>query len=108
MNDSRTNRLLQARKEFHCQNNTASPLPSNPAPMRLTYMQGYMLRCIIVIFLLALLGFYGIANTTQWKKLKTWTTSQVGTNVFVEDAYQTYSQLDYSQMIHELATLLEK
>ena len=106
----RAERLQQARQVFAGNaKETGNPgKKDSERQSKATYMQFFCARFILTLFVVVCLGFYAIAAPKKFQTGKEWLEKQISSNAFVQDAYATYTEVDYRQMIEELASLVKQ
>ena len=71
------------------------------------YWANYLLRTFIVLFLLLAFYLFGICNPKGQKQIKDYVKSEFYRNASLTEAYQTYKDVDYEDMMKQLSTYVK-
>ena len=106
--DIRAKKLMQARACYHEQymNTKKRKGVSEEKTNTMGYLQTFLIRSIMVLFLLVCIGFWGMADSEKYTVQKEWLIEQINHNFFMEEAYAVYKEIPYTKIADELVALL--
>lgn len=107
-NNLRAQKLMQARQCYSQQrvNTLAFSKEPEETSASMGYGQSFVVRSFIVLFILISIGFLGTMDAEKYASDKAWLVNKIEPHSFIEDAYNTYKDIPYSQIADELVALL--
>lgn len=105
---SRTERLKETRMCFQNEHRSQvnRQLQTDQRKDYMPYWAGYLLRTVVVAFLLVCFFLYGMQNEKKQQALKDQFRSSMKVNPFIETAYDCYSTVNYEKMFANLKSNL--
>lgn len=71
------------------------------------YWANYLLRTFLVLFLLLVFYLFGICNPDGQKQMKEYVRGEFYHNASLTEAYHTYKDVDYEDMMKQLSTYVK-
>lgn len=73
----------------------------------LPYWAHYLLRTFVVLFLLLAFYLFGLCNPKGQKQIKEYVRSEFYHNASITEAYHTYKDVDYGDMMKQLSAYVK-